>query len=204
MFIWYIKVLSLQISYYINKFTIFFLWQYFYMAKKFKYQKQCLKLSKLHIVPLDALQTVPKHLSNNLITVLPKQSAQVNTKVCLGQLHVEQNVLSVSFMQAVIHTRKFLGKVSIRAKILGSTNWNDSIMADWRFTIEKELEPLNMKLKIPLFLSVRSQMLKDEVTENQDMASLSRKSHKIKKIKKFKVLIKLPSFVMGHIYIPLP
>ena len=77
-------------------------------------------------------------------------------------------------------------------------------MADWRFTIEKELEPLNMKLKIPLFLSVRSWMFKDEVTESQDMASLSRKSHRIKKIKKFKVLIKLPSFVMGHIYIPLP
>ena len=47
-------------------------------------------------------------------------------------------------------------------------------------------------------------MFKDEVTESQDMASLSRKSHRIKKIKKFKVLIKLPSFVMGHIYIPLP
>ena len=63
--------------------------------------------------------------------------------------------------------------------ILSRNPWkdNDSIMADCRFTIEKQLKPLNMKLNIPLFLSVWSYMLKDEVTESQDIASLSRKSH---------------------------
>ena len=53
-------------------------------------------------------------------------------------------------MQAVIHLRKVLEKSFIFSK----NRWkeNDSIMADCRFTMAKELEALNMKLNIPLFL----------------------------------------------------
>ena len=47
-------------------------------------------------------------LSNTFITVLSTMS---NTKARLRQLHAEQKVSSVSLMQAVIPTRKFLGKV---------------------------------------------------------------------------------------------
>ena len=53
-------------------------------------------------------------------------------------------------MQAVIHIRKVLEKSFILSKNLWKDN--DSIMADCRFTMAKELEPLNMKLNISLFL----------------------------------------------------
>ena len=45
-------------------------------------------------------------------------------------------------------------------------------MADRGFTIDKELEPLNLKLSIPLFLSGRGQLLKDKVVKSQSIASV--------------------------------
>ena len=43
-------------------------------------------------------------------------------------------------------------------------------MADYRFRIEKEVEPLNMKLNTPLFfVGHQYQLLKDEVIESQSM-----------------------------------
>ena len=40
-------------------------------------------------------------------------------------------------------------------------------MADYRFKIEKEHEPLNLKLNIVLFLSGQSQFLKDSDRKSQ-------------------------------------
>ena len=53
--------------------------------------------------------------------------------------------------------------------ILAKKFWkgNDSIIADRRFAIDKELKPLKMKLSIPLFLSDQSQLPKGEATESQ-------------------------------------
>ena len=53
--------------------------------------------------------------------------------------------------------------------ILAKKFWkgNDSVIADRRFTIDKELKPLKIKLSIPLFLSDQSQLLKGEATESQ-------------------------------------
>ena len=60
-------------------------------------------------------------------------------------------------------------------------------MVDHEFITEKELEfPHSL---IPSFLSIRSQLLKDEVTENQNTTSLRiHVERAIKRIKKFKVL----------------
>ena len=91
---------------------------------------------------------------------------------------ISQQVLSKSFMQAVFYkqfyqralcrlhfTKSFIkelyaGCISqkeiFRKSFILNKNpqeGKDSIVADRRFTIEKELETLNMKLNIPLFLS---------------------------------------------------
>lgn len=78
-----------------------------------------------------------------------------------------------------------------RSGILNKYLWNDndSIMADQGFTIEKELEPLNVRLNIPSFLMGRSQLTEDEVKESQSIASVRiHVERAITRIKKFKVL----------------
>ena len=45
-------------------------------------------------------------------------------------------------------------------------------MVDHEFIIEKELESLDVKLNIPSFLSIRSHLSKDEMTENQSTTSV--------------------------------
>ena len=54
-------------------------------------------------------------------------------------------------------------------------------MADSRFKIEKKTELLNVKRNIPLFLSNKSQLLKDEATKSHSIASITQ-------TKKMKVL----------------
>ena len=79
--------------------------------KKSSRQKQYQKFSKINILPLDALQTVPKYFVKHHHHCPSKAvQAQVispsNAKVCLEQLHLELKALSVSFMHAVMHARK--------------------------------------------------------------------------------------------------
>ena len=53
-------------------------------------------------------------------------------------------------------------------------------MAEDGFTIDKKLEPLNVKLNIILFFSGQSQLLKDETTERSKHGlskNTRRKSH---------------------------
>ena len=73
---------------------------------------------------------------------------------------------------------------------------NDSFIADYRFKIEKEDEPLNVTLNIVLFLSGQSQCLKDGdrkskvvLIESQSLALIGiHLQRAIAQIKKFKVL----------------
>ena len=62
-------------------------------------------------------------------------------------------------------------------------------MADHRFTANKELEPLDLKLDILLFLFGRSQLLKNEMTESQSIALVRIQVERaITLIKTFKVV----------------
>ena len=87
----------------------------------------------------------------------------------MGYLHLDQSVSSVSSTQALYPANKFVRKSFILSKNIWEDN--DSIMANCGFTIKKEHESLNMILDIPLLLSSRSQLLKDEVTEGQSIVS---------------------------------
>ena len=49
---------------------------------------------------------------------------------------------------------------------------NDSIMADCRFTIAKELEKIKIEPKNPCFLWCRIKLIKAEVKESQRTASV--------------------------------
>ena len=44
---------------------------------------------------------------------------------------------------------------------------DDDVMADRRFTIKKQLEPLGVTLNIPSFLAEKGQLSQEEVTESQ-------------------------------------
>ena len=89
-------------------------------------------------------------------------------------------------MQAVFHTQKKIRKSFNLNK--NPSEDNDSIVADCRFTIEKELEPLNITLNIPLFLSDLSQLLKDKVAKSQGVSSVRLHAERaITRVKKFKV-----------------
>ena len=62
-------------------------------------------------------------------------------------------------------------------------------MADHGFTANKELEPLDLKLDILLFLFGRSQLLKNEMTESQSIALVRIQVERaITLIKTFKVV----------------
>lgn len=62
-------------------------------------------------------------------------------------------------------------------------------MVDHEFITEKELESLDVKLNIPSFLSIRSHLSKDEMTENQSTTSVRiHVERAITRIKKFKAL----------------
>ena len=45
-------------------------------------------------------------------------------------------------------------------------------MADRRFTIKKQLEPLGVTLNIPSFLAGKDQLSQEEVTESQTIAAV--------------------------------
>ena len=66
--------------------------------------------------------------------------------------------ISFNSKQALFQTKKFW-------QIL-------TIMAGSRFKIQNEVELLNVKLDIPLFLSDKSQLLKDDATESHSIASI--------------------------------
>ena len=77
---------------------------------------------------------------------------------------------------------------------------NDSIMTDCEFIIDKELEPLNVKLNSPLFLSGQSQLLKGEETQSQRIASVRiHVERATTQIKKFQVLNHIPLPLHGSI-----
>ena len=65
----------------------------------------------------------------------------------------------------------------------------DSIMADRGFTIQNELDPLNVRLSIPSFLGGRSQLTTDEVKESQTIASVRiHVERAIQRVKKFRII----------------
>ena len=78
-----------------------------------------------------------------------------------------------------------------RSGLLNKNLWedNDSIMTNRGFTNEKELEPLNVTLNIPLFLDGRDQFATDEVKNSQTIASVRiHVDRAITRIKKFRQL----------------
>ena len=99
MVVLYTRFLSLQLSYHIGKLTIFFPSEYYYVAKKVKYYKQCLKLSKLNILPLGAFYTVPNYFVKHPHPCSPKAvftqviSTMPHLQGSLQQLHLGQKIL---------------------------------------------------------------------------------------------------------------
>ena len=78
-----------------------------------------------------------------------------------------------------------------RSGFLNEKLWlpNDSVMADRGFTIEEDLEPLNVSLNIPAFLGGRSQLTKAEVKESQSIASVRiHVERAISHVKKFRII----------------
>ena len=78
-----------------------------------------------------------------------------------------------------------------RSGIMNSQLWdkNDSIMADRGFTIQEDLEPLNVDLNITAFLGGRDQMRKAEVKESQTIASVRiHVERAIQRVKKFRLI----------------
>ena len=61
-----------------------------------------------------------------------------------------------------------------RCGILNKELWSkdDDVMADRRFTIKKQLEPLGVTLNIPSFLAGKDQLSQEEVTESQTIAAV--------------------------------
>ena len=73
-------------------------------------------------------------------------------------------------------------------------------MTDRGFTIQNELAPLNVELKIPSFLDGRAQLTEAEVKESQTIASVRIHFERaITRIKKFKALNHIPLTLHGSV-----
>ena len=82
-------------------------------------------------------------------------------------------------------------EIVCRSGLLEQTLWDkgDSVMADRGFTIEEELNELNVKLNIPCFLSGRDQFTVAEVKESQAIASVRiHVERAIQRIKRYRIL----------------
>ena len=92
--------------------------------------------------------------------------------------------------------QKFVTKSFILSKNLWENN--DSMMVVREFTIDKELEPLNVKLNLPLLPSGQSQLLIYEAKESQSIVLLRMHLESaITYIKKLQVLNHIPLTLYG-------
>ena len=74
----------------------------------------------------------------------------------------------------IIFCVRVISRVISRCDILNPNFWNkdDEIMADKGFTIKDLLDPLGVKLNIPIFLEDKAQFLAQQVVINQQISSL--------------------------------
>nr|XP_047146175.1 uncharacterized protein LOC124819038 [Hydra vulgaris] len=80
-------------------------------------------------------------------------------------------------------------EIVVRSGFLNKELWNknDSVMADYGFTISDHLNTINVKINIPSFLNGQLQLSKEDATESQTIASLRiHVEHAIRRIKVFR------------------
>ncbi|XP_004212347.2 uncharacterized protein LOC101241578 [Hydra vulgaris] len=127
--------------------------------------------------------------------------SSLNIQSCLYssyKSHVTyKGLLGISPSGAIIFVSQlYPGSVSdkeivIRSGFLNKDLWDkdDSVIADRGFTIEEELENINVRLNIPSFLEGRNQFTLAEVKESQTIASVRIHIERaIQRIKRYKII----------------